>query len=367
MGEKIVILDFDRSTRSWSHAACVNSTSIARSTFQQDPWTGCFGASFFREVLSVRDEKAPEARSDGDQWSSAVAGRCYGAQYLAYFYGGEVQSAPAGSTDVRCLRSSSRPIRWMQGVPTPTQVDVARRYDYLGSRHLPGDRQHGGRALCRLPYWGESEGGYSVPSEAYHSTDGITPFRISGRNLRLQTGLDAGEFRRNDRPGIAWEVGRRPCSARSFRRCRFVGGCRAAAPGDRQKPYCIFVDSGLCAERVRQRAGIVKGWVWMSRVSRPTTGFWATWPEWPIPRRSARSSAAISWRCSMPRPADRERKVAGAGYDLSRRGGVRFGIGQGTCRDDSESHHNVGGLPEEMHLKIVEPLRRSLRTRCAAW
>ena len=25
---------------------------------------------------------------------------------------------------------------------------------------------------------------------------------------------------------------------------------------------------------------------------------------------------------------------AGAGYDLSRRGGVRFGIGQGTCRDD---------------------------------
>lgn len=32
-----------------------------------------------------------------------------------------------------------------------------------------------------------------------------------------------------------------------------------------------------------------------------------------------------------------------------------------------KSHHNVGGLPEEMHLKIVEPLRLLLRTRCAAW
>ena len=29
----------------------------------------------------------------------------------------------------------------------------------------------------------------------------------------------------------------------------------------------------------------------------------------------------------------------------------------GGLRDTIKSHHNVGGLPEEMHLKIVEPLR----------
>ena len=30
-----------------------------------------------------------------------------------------------------------------------------------------------------------------------------------------------------------------------------------------------------------------------------------------------------------------------------------------------KSHHNVGGLPEEMNLKLVEPLRELFRTKCA--
>jgi GMP synthase (glutamine-hydrolysing) B subunit len=31
-----------------------------------------------------------------------------------------------------------------------------------------------------------------------------------------------------------------------------------------------------------------------------------------------------------------------------------------------KSHHNVGGLPERMHLKLIEPLRELSSTRCAA-
>jgi len=31
-----------------------------------------------------------------------------------------------------------------------------------------------------------------------------------------------------------------------------------------------------------------------------------------------------------------------------------------------KSHHNVGGLPETMKLKLVEPLRELFKTRCAA-
>ena len=32
-----------------------------------------------------------------------------------------------------------------------------------------------------------------------------------------------------------------------------------------------------------------------------------------------------------------------------------------------KSHHNVGGLPERMNMKLVEPLRELSRTRCASW
>jgi GMP synthase (glutamine-hydrolysing) len=32
-----------------------------------------------------------------------------------------------------------------------------------------------------------------------------------------------------------------------------------------------------------------------------------------------------------------------------------------------KSHHNVGGLPDDMTMELVEPLRSLSRTRCAAW
>jgi GMP synthase (glutamine-hydrolysing) len=32
-----------------------------------------------------------------------------------------------------------------------------------------------------------------------------------------------------------------------------------------------------------------------------------------------------------------------------------------------KSHHNVGGLPDYMKLKIVEPLRMLLKMRCVEW
>ena len=32
-----------------------------------------------------------------------------------------------------------------------------------------------------------------------------------------------------------------------------------------------------------------------------------------------------------------------------------------------KSHHNVGGLPEKMHLKICEPCNGCSKTKCAVW
>ncbi len=82
----------------------------------------------------------------------------------------------------------------------------------------------------------------------------------------------------------------------------------------------------------------------------------ASSPGSPTPSRSARSSAPPLSTCSTPRRTEI--------------GGVEF-LAQGTLYPDViesvsatggpsvtiKSHHNVGGLPERMKLKLVEPLR----------
>ena len=52
-------------------------------------------------------------------------------------------------------------------------------------------------------------------------------------------------------------------------------------------------------------------------------------------------------------PAPGEGTVPGAGDPLPRRRGVRRGEGAANIK----SHHNVGGLPEDMTFQLVEPLR----------
>jgi GMP synthase (glutamine-hydrolysing) len=84
------------------------------------------------------------------------------------------------------------------------------------------------------------------------------------------------------------------------------------------------------------------------------------------------ASAAASWGISDP---EQKRKVIGKMFvdifqeEARHNTGISF-LGQGTIYPDViesvsvhgpsvtiKSHHNVGGLPESLHLKVVEPLR----------
>ena len=152
--------------------------------------------------------------------------------------------------------------------------------------------------------------------------------------------------------------------------CALSGGVDSAvaaaivqrAIGDRLT--CVYVDHGTDAPR-RDRAGRVatsRPSSTPSTSSTPATSSSARWRGSSTPRRSARSSAASSSGPSRrPRsassataPAARRRRrilVQGTLYpDV-----VESGGGAGTS--NIKSHHNVGGLPDDLQFELVEPLR----------
>ena len=107
-----------------------------------------------------------------------MLGVCYGAQYLAHFYGGEVQSAPSREYGRAMLTVVEPSDPLMQGVPSPTQVwmshgdtitSVPDTYRVIASTE---DVRY---AAFRIE--GERSWGIQFHPEVYHSTDGITLLR----------------------------------------------------------------------------------------------------------------------------------------------------------------------------------------------
>jgi GMP synthase (glutamine-hydrolysing) len=120
---------------------------------------------------------------------------------------------------------------------------------------------------------------------------------------------------------------------------------------------CIFVDHGLMrlneadeVVKLFREAYNIRSSMWM----RPACSS-MRWRASPTRSRSARPSASCSSTCSRPKQEDRRAAFLAQGTlypdvieSVSFTGGPSVTI---------KSHHNVGGLPERMNMKLVEPLR----------
>ena len=128
---------------------------------------------------------------------------------------------------------------------------------------------------------------------------------------------------------------------------------------------CVFVDHGLLRQGEREQVEkdyVAATGVRLGHRRRRATSSSTRSPGSATPRRSARSSAASSSArssrpsaTSSPRPLPTGEPIKFLVQGTLYPDVVESGGGTGTA--NIKSHHNVGGLPEDLQFELVEPLR----------
>lgn len=307
---------------------------------------------------SVRDADAPRPDLSQIKGKLPLLGVCYGAQYLAYAYGGDVEGAPSREYGRAMLTVTAPEDPLMKGLPSPTQVWMSHG-DTITS--LPdnykviGSTDNVKYAAYRIE--GEQTWGIQFHPEVFHSTDG--PKLLANYVLGIcgcsgtwspdsfidSTVAELKVKLGNDRVILGLSGG--------------VDSSVAAvllhkAIGDNL--HCIFVNNGLL--RADEFDGVLASYKGMGL---NVTGVDAS-------ERFYKDLKGVT-------DPEQKRKIIGRDFvevfnqEAKKVEGARW-LGQGTIYPDViescsvkgpsatiKSHHNVGGLPKEMNLKIVEPLR----------
>ena len=243
-------------------------------------------------------------------------------------HGDHVEVAPAGFT-----RHGDDP-----SVPVAATEDPAR-----GSTASSSTRRSPTRRTAQAP-----------PAELPHETAACSGDWTHGNFIEHRSRPSASRWARQG-------------DLRPLRRRGFGGGGAAAAQGHRQSAHLRLrgprpAAQGRGGRRCRPVPRPLQHQRWSrGRLRRSSSG---RWQASPIPSRSGRSSAASSSRCSSARPASVKARIPGAGHALPRRDRDRSGTGGPSAL--IKSHHNVGGLPERMKLKLVEPLRELFKDEVRA-
>ena len=307
---------------------------------------------------SVRNEDAPQVDLSQIKGKKPLLGVCYGAQYLSHNFGGEV--APSGTREYgRAMLTVAEPNDpLLKGLSTTTQVwmshgdtivRVPENYKIIASTESV--------RVAAYHIEGEQTWGIQFHPEVYHSTEGKellqnfvvgvcghkqdwTPASFveeTVAQLREQIGEDKVVL------GLSGGV---DSSVAALLLHKAIGN----------QLTCIFVDTGLL--RKNEFSDVMHSY---KDIGLNVIGVDA----------SAKFYADLTGQ-SDP---ERKRKIIGRDFievfdeEAQKLTDVKW-LAQGTIYPDViesasvngpsatiKSHHNVGGLPEKMNLKIVEPLR----------
>lgn len=307
---------------------------------------------------SVRDEKSPYTDLKTIKGEKPLLGICYGAQFLVHHYGGDVLASDTreyGRANLKYIKNNND---LLSGVSLNSQVwmshgDTITRlpgdYEIIGSTE---DVEVGAFKINK-----EISYGIQFHPEVYHTIEGkkiLENFVINICGCKqnwsaesfVETTVESLREKLNDDKVVLGLSGGVDSSVAAILLNRAIG----------DNLTCIFVDNGLLRKNeFEQVLEIYK------EMGLNVTGVSA-------------SDRFISNLTGISDPEEK-RKVIGRVFievfeeEASKIQDVKW-LAQGTIYPDViesvsvngpsvtiKSHHNVGGLPEIMNLKVIEPLR----------
>ncbi|MFI3269574.1 MAG: glutamine-hydrolyzing GMP synthase [Rikenellaceae bacterium] len=307
---------------------------------------------------SVRDEVAPRPDLSQIKGKMPLLGVCYGAQYLSHFYGGEVQPAPSREYGRAMLTIGDKSNQLLKDLPETTQVwmshgdtitSIPSNYRIIASTEQV--------KVAAYAVEGEPTWAIQFHPEVYHSTDGTQLLKnfvvgICGcsqtwtsESFVESTVADLKAKLGGDKVVLGLSGGVDSTVAAVLLH-KAIG----------KNLYCIFVNPGVL--RKGEFTEVLESYKGMGL---NVEGI----------------DAEDKFLGDLDGVSDPEtkRKIIGRDFvevfnDAAHKIKDVKWLAQGTIYPDViescsvngpsatiKSHHNVGGLPEEMNLQIVEPLR----------
>ena len=307
---------------------------------------------------SVRDADAPVPDLSNIKGKLPLLGVCYGAQYLAQAYGGNVEGAPSREYGRAMLTVVDASDPLMTGLPSPTQVwmshgdtitNVPENYKVIGSTENV--------KYAAYHIEGEQTWGIQFHPEVYHSTDGKQLLAnyvlgICGCSGTwspasfIETTVEELKAKIGDERVILGLSGGVDSSVAAMLLHKAIG----------DRLTCIFVNNGLL--RKNEFDEVLDSYKHMG-----------------LNVIGVDASERFYNDLKDVTDPEQKRKIIGRDFvevfnaEAKKIENAKW-LAQGTIYPDViescsvkgpsatiKSHHNVGGLPKEMNLKIVEPLR----------
>lgn len=308
--------------------------------------------------FSVRDQNAPVPELAAIKGKLPILGICYGAQYLSHYFGGEVKHSNTreyGRANLGFVDSSNPLLRH---IPSQSQVWMSHGDTIV---KIPDNyRIIASTAEVKIAAFQiEDENTYGIQfhPEVYHSTDGHQLLRNFTSDIcKCQHNWTPDSFIESAIGNLKSVIGKEKVVL------GISGGVDSSvaavllhkAIGNNL--HCIFVDNGLL--RKNEFDDVLNSYHFMGL---NVTG--------------VRAGQRFMDNLNGIAEPEQKRKIIGRTFievfdqEAHKIKDVKW-LAQGTIYPDViesvsvkgpsatiKSHHNVGGLPEKMHLKVIEPLR----------